>query len=278
MLEPAIRDLLRSVHEASGLFLDSYREATLKRRIRARQALLGLGTLEEYLELVSRDPLELRHLAEFLLIPTTEMFRDIETFSRLRNDLLPALVARRVRDGARQLRIWSAGCSTGEEAFSLAACAAMEVERHTPKLEVSVLASDVSTQSLERAARGMVPDSRATHVPSDIRSRFLTTHGTSVRISDEILSRVTFSRHDLLDPNRIAPSAAVIASFDIVSCRNVLIYLEPYARQKALDRLLKSCAPWGIILLGSAEALPASVADLAISTKDTRHAYIRRAL
>jgi chemotaxis protein methyltransferase CheR len=246
---------------AAGIDFAQYRRPTIERRLAMRVAQLGAGDLASYRAKVASDPAEARHLAEILLVRTTEAFRDRPVFDALRSTILPALALRRASARARRLRVWSAGVSTGEEAFSLAALALLAAEPH--RLEVDVLASDVSGTALERAARGVVPRGRMSACPSDLVSRFFETTDEGYAVAPELLERITFSRHDLLDPSRIAPREAVVATFDVVSCRNVMIYLEPGAARALLERLVKASSPGGVLLLGTAEALPRELHELA---------------
>jgi chemotaxis methyl-accepting protein methylase len=242
---------------ASGVDFSRYRAATVERRVALRLTHTRQPDLSAYLALLAADPAEAHQLAEQLLVNTTEAFRDRPVFEGLVNALLPPLVAERARAGARRLRIWSAGTSMGDEAYSLGAAA---IAVAGDRLEIDVLATDVSSVALERAARGAFPRSRLTWQPLGTEHLF-TIEGERVEVGPTLRSLVTFARHDLLDRHRIAPREAVIASFDVVACRNVLIYLQPDAVTEVTSRLLKVLNPGGLLVLGTAEQLPRELLD-----------------
>lgn len=249
--------IARIASVASGVDFGRYRRTTLERRIALRLTHTRRADLSAYLELLATDPAEAHLLAEQLLVNTTEAFRDRSVFEGLMRELLPTLVAERVRAGARRLRIWSAGTSMGDEAYSLGAAA---IAVSGGALEIDVLATDVSSIALERAARGQLPTSRLTWQPQGTEHLF-TIAGERVEVSAPLRSVVTFARHDLLDPQRIAPREAVVASFDVVACRNVLIYLNPDAVLEVTRRLLKVLNSGGLLVLGTAEQLPAELLE-----------------
>lgn len=238
-------------------------------------AQLRLTSPAEYLARLDEQPAEAHVLADLFLVGTTEAFRDASVFDALRTELLPELVRARLATRARRLRIWSAGTSTGEEAFSLATLATVVADG---KLEIDVLGTDVSAVALERAARGRVRADKLHGVPKEFVERFfLPSEDDATRaVAPELRDRVTFARHDLLDPTRIAPTQAVVASFDVVACRNVLIYLKTEAVVAVLTRLLKVCSAGGLLVLGSAEQLPNELADLAVQVHPGVPIFLRR--
>jgi two-component system, chemotaxis family, CheB/CheR fusion protein len=257
--EESMKVILAAASTAAGTSFEHYRAATVTRRLALRLAQLGLHDLSSYRLRIEQDRGEARLLAELLLVGTTEAFRDEAVFTALRTQVLPALVERRLAAGARRLRIWSAGTSTGEEAFSLAALGMVAAGS---RLAVDVLATDASSVALERAARGLIPRSRI-EAPDEVGHFFRPLAGRSdtVEVVPELKERIVFARHDLLDPSRIAPREAVVASFDVVACRNVLIYLRPEAVLQVSARLVKACAPGGVLVLGTAEQVPESLRD-----------------
>ncbi len=277
MSEPQSDDaLLASIaaiaSQASGIDFLRYRAATLERRIALRLAQSQLPDLASYAALLLRDPAEAHLLAEQLLVNTTEAFRDHAVFAALSRPLLPDLIALRLRANARRLRIWSAGTSMGDEAYSLGAVA---LAAANGAIEIDVLATDVSSVALERAARGQLPKARWTWQPEGTEHLFRV-EADRVEVAPALRSIVTFARHDLLDRQRIAPREAVVASFDVVACRNVLIYLRPDAVSEVSARLLKVLGPGGLLVLGTAEQLPAELLDQVTRPSAGLPIYLRR--
>jgi chemotaxis methyl-accepting protein methylase len=241
---------------ASGVDFRAYRPAMVGRRIEQRQRISRAGSLAEYAATLARDPAELSRLVDALLIKTTSMFRGAPAFAVLRERVLPGLFSRRAAEGAPSVRAWVAGCSTGEEAYSLAMCLLEARDRAAPGLAVEVLASDVDARALELAASGVVSAAQAAHVPEALSARWLEREGAELRFTEELRSHLVFVRHDLLDPSYRAPRRAVFASFDVVSCRNLLIHFQRQPQLLAVERLMQACDEGAVLFLGGAEALP----------------------
>jgi chemotaxis methyl-accepting protein methylase len=249
------------VRRATGVDFAPFNRAVLTRKLTEAARAEGLTTLADYADRLERRPRAAARLAGDLLNRTTAMFRDRATFDLLRFGALPELVGRRRAEGATALRAWVAACSTGEEAYSVAMCLADAVERRGAPLEPSVVASDVDVPSLARAETGLVAEPNAAAVPTDLAERWLVRAGGGRRIEAGLRARVRFSRHDVVGSARPAPAEAAFASFDLVSCRNLLIYLEPSARERVVRRLVRACAPGALLLLGGVERPPEEFAD-----------------
>lgn len=253
-------DELQTIVEIAGKYasLDfrAYKMGTLGRRIRFRAAGLGQPTIGAYRELLEREPAEQALLVSSLLVKTTWMFRDEGVYQMLRAKVLPALVASRRAEGAVVIRAWVPACSTGEEAFSLAMCLAEATARGLP--EASVVASDVDWAALERVSRGAYSRAACASVPDDLRARWLEDiDDQTVRVHPSLSAIVTSAYHDLLGPNYPVPREAVLASFDVISCRNVLIYLRREAQEAVITRILKAASRGSLLMLGHAESVPA---------------------
>jgi chemotaxis methyl-accepting protein methylase len=241
-LEPLLTLLAARGHD----FRD-YRHDVLSRRVRERMDELRVRDLGDYLGRVAGDAGELERLIDTLLIATSAFFRDPATFAALADTVIP----RRAQGGA-PVRAWVAGSATGEEAWTLA----MLLAEHAPSLDgrFEVFASDVSVRALEIARRGAYPAARADEVPARYRG-YLTGRGDEIVVADRLRERVTFCHHDLLGPT-LAPPEAVLARFDLVLCRNVLIYLGDRLQERLCARLASALAPGGVLVLGPFESLP----------------------
>lgn len=244
-LEPLLTLLAARGHD----FRD-YRHDALSRRVRERMDALRIGDLGAYLGRVAGDDAELARLIDTLLIATSAFFRDPATFTALADIVIPRLA----RAGA-PLRAWVAGSATGEEAWTLA----MLFAEHAPSLggRFEVIASDVSVRALEIARRGAYPAARADEVPARYRHHLLD-GGDELHVAAALRDRVTFCHHDLLGP-ALAPPEAVLARFDLVLCRNVLIYLADRLQERLCARLASALAPGGVLVLGPFESLPAAL-------------------
>ena len=163
--------LLDRIRERSGIDFSTYKTATIVRRLRGRMGATKVASLAEYADLVEHDPEEYARLVSSLLIKVTEFFRDPKVFEYLRDDTLPALIDEALADG-RQLRVWSAGCSTGEEAYSLAITLAEALGTDRAAFDVRVFATDIDSSAIAFARRGVYPASALQKVPAAIRERY----------------------------------------------------------------------------------------------------------
>ena len=258
----AVAGILALVRQRTGLDLCPYRPATILRRIRNRMISVGAATLAEYFDVLQADAGETVPLVDRLTIKVSRFYRNRETFDTLRSDVLPSLAA--MRAGA-PLRIWCAGCGFGEEAYTLAMLLA---EGGWPG---TVDATDIDAAALARALEGVYPAPAFEELPRDLADRYLVPVGSEPppawRVTDEIRARVRFSRHDLV----AGEQAAHAGSFELVSCRNVLIYLQRAGQEQALGVLRRALAPGGVLCLGEAEwPSPAAAEGLGVVSRRAR--------
>lgn len=247
--------ILARASAASGIDFGGYRLAVMTRRVHHRAAATACDSLEDYLQRLDGEPDEVERLIDALLIKTTELFREPGTLELLRR-ALPDVIERRVAEGDSQLRAWVAGCSTGEEAFSVAAVLLSVTERLEHPVSVRVFGSDADPRALDRARRGVVLPKLVPSAVEDWAQRWFSPSPEGLVVAPAIRAITTFACHDLLDDAQPAPPDAVLASFDVISCRNVLIYLEEPHRRRVLDRLISAVDPGGLLMLGDAESAP----------------------
>jgi two-component system CheB/CheR fusion protein len=259
--DEAMHQLLDRVRERSAIDFNTYKAATIVRRLRGRMHATGNRSVADYAALVERDPAEYERLIGSLLIKVTEFFRDPKVWDHLRDHVVPGLVDD-ARRGGRELRVWSAGCSSGEEAYSLAMTIA-EVLDGQPPLDVRVFATDVDAAAIAFARRGVYPAGALAGVPVPLRNRYFTPSGTAFEVVKSLRSQMVFGEHDL--------SARVpFPRIDLILCRNVLIYFTQPLQRIALETFAYSLRTDGRLVLGLSEtvtALPGSY--------DEEHARLR---
>lgn len=238
----------------SGVDFSRYRNEIVARRVEHRMRLVAAADRAAYLRHLDGDPGERRLLCDALLIKTTEAFRGARTFRVLREQLLPELVQRRASEGAATLRAWSVGCSHGLEAASLAICMIEARDAGAARIDVSVLGTDIDTSALERAARGQLSAAEVAAVPPEL-VRHVEKGPQGPRWGPEVRECLAFARYDVLS-DRIAPADSVFASFDLVACRNLLIYLDREAQQEVCRKLVRCRAPGGALVLDESEMPP----------------------
>ena len=242
-----LRLFLERVRDKVGIDFRAYKRPTIERRLRRRMAAVGVTSLSAYWRHVDRHPEELQQLSSAFLIKVTDFFRDPELFAHLREHVLPMLIAH-ARDHSGELRIWSAGCATGEEAYSIAIHVADLLGEEIDRLPVRIFATDVAADAVDFARHGVYPPSALTEVPADVVERHFNRIDGAYEISKSVRGLVVFGEHDL--GNR-----APFPRIDLVLCRNVLIYFTSELQRRALQRFAFSLRPGGLLALGKAESV-----------------------
>jgi len=247
------REFAAFVHRQTGIALNEAKRPLVCARLRKRLRHYGYTRLQQYYDhLIERDPEgeELVRMVNALTTNKTEFFREAHHFDLLRTEIL---ARRTAGPGPRRLRVWSAGCSSGEEAYSIA-FTVLESLPGVIDWDVRVLASDIDTDVLARAERGVYLAERAADVPTALRERyFLRGRGANeglVRVRPEAARLVTFRRINLRDE-----AWPIRAAFDAIFCRNVLIYFDRALQQEVIRRLVEHLQPGGYLFLGHSESL-----------------------
>ncbi|MCF3974982.1 chemotaxis protein CheB [Paracoccus salsus] len=256
-------DLLAYLGKHAEQDLSLYKRGTLERRIARRMASVGLAPEDtrRYLDMVKSDPEERTRIASDLLIHVTSFFRDPAVFEHLAAKAIPDLLADLSDD--RPLRIWIAGCSTGEEAYSLAMICIEQMEAAGSTARLQILASDVDPEAIATARAGFYPTEIEAAVSSERLERFFVTQETGWRVTSALRDVIVFTVADLL-------SDPPFSRIDLVSCRNLLIYLGPEAQKRAIARCCFALRPGGLLLLGAAEMPGASDTCFAVEDKAAR--------
>jgi len=263
---PGIVELLRRQCAAD---FSGYKTTTLSRRIRQRMAQGQLADGAAYLQRLGDDEVERDALCSDLLINVTEFFRDPGVFAQLADEVLPDLL--RGRDAGDELRIWSAGCASGEEAYSLAMLALEAAGRMGFHGNVKVFATDLAGSVLEHASRGSFSPEAVAAVPEPLLRRYFQRDPQGgTRVDTTLRRHVVFARHNLL-------SDPPFTRIDLAVCRNLLIYLKPAAQIKALSQLHFALKPQGVLLLGASETVGEFEAH-AFSVMDRSHKFFRKQL
>lgn len=246
---PRIREghwaqLLAVMRKRFGTDFSAYKTSTLHRRLEKRLLATGVPDLGGYLKLVQRKPQELEELHGAFLIKVSSFFRDKDAWKKLFDDVIKPL-ARGAKPG-QEIRVWSAGCATGEEAYTLAMLFLEALKE--PEVNLKVFATDIDDQALEMARQGLYDQAQVTEVPPPMRRRYFEQDGRSFRVRKELRKQVIFGKHDLLrDPP--------IAGLDLLVCRNVLIYFNQDQKQTLMARLAYALKPGGFLFLGKSEGI-----------------------
>ncbi len=248
---------------ASGIDFSLYRQKTMHRRILRRLALRTIGSMEEYVWQLEKDPAELRALERDLLISVTSFFRDSESFEALKDLVFPKIVRNRPANGP--IRIWVPGCATGEEAYSIAILLHGYLEETGNGFPIQIFASDISEASIEKARAGKYLANIAPDLSPEQLDRYFTKDDTGYQVTKAVREMCVFSRHNLIDD-------PPFAKLDLISCRNVLIYLGS-VQKEIIARFHYALRPGGYLFLGRSEA--ASFGDL-FSMVDGNHSLFAK--
>ena len=244
--EELLREITHLVKLNTGNDFHAYKPATILRRIEKRMMRLELRSLEDYVAYLVQYPEESNTLYKNFLIGVTRFFRDKQAYEVIRTQVLPALV--KTKQPGELLKIWVNACSTGEEAYSLAIIFERYLKEHDLQLDIKIFATDLDEAAIEYAARGVYPLSIEKDIDQEMLEEYFVREGKKYLIIPRIRKSVVFARHNVLkDPPFIHN--------DLVSCRNMLIYMDNTLQQKVLDTLDFSLRVGGFLFLGSSEHL-----------------------
>ncbi len=240
-----------------------YKPTTLRRRVQRRAVLRHMTSLREYADLVASEPAEAEALSEEVLIHVTSFFRDPDVFEALKKDVFPRFLASRSPDG---VRVWVPGCSTGEEVYSIAICFyELLGEAGVPQVPLKIFGTDVSRRAIERARAGLYAESIAEDVSPERLARFFLKTGRGYEIVKEVRDRCVFAIHDIArDPP--------FSKMDLISCRNLMIYLDPALQQRVLPMFHYATNEPGFLVLGTAETVGSFVGFTAVDAKNKIYA------
>jgi len=247
-LEEPLQDLLSMLKHRYGTDFLQYKEATVKRRIERRAQMNRISDINDYRDLLNTDELELQELYADLLIEVTEFFRDPEAFEVVRNRVLPRLMEN-CKDGD-SVRVWVPGCASGEEAYSIAILLQEQARVMGIYPQLKILATDIHIRSMNKASAGIYTEESLKGVPNDLVARYFDIADGHVQIKPTIRNMVFFSTHDVM---RDPPFTRI----DLVSCRNLLIYLNEDAQEKVINLLHFALRKSGYLFLGPSEHIGA---------------------
>jgi two-component system CheB/CheR fusion protein len=243
--ERALRAFLDQLRERSGIDFNSYKMPTILRRLQRRIVATGADGLDGYLRYLQSRPDEYQRLVSTFLIKVTEFFRDPELFAYLRAQVIPELIAQARRRG-NELRLWSAGCATGEEAYTLAILVLDALGDERDQFSVRIFATDLDLDAVAFARRGVYPASALANLPPDLVQRHFNQTDGDYEIKKRVRALTVFGQHDL---GQRAPFPRI----DLALCRNVLIYFTNELQRRALQLFAFSLRAGGYLVLGQAE-------------------------
>ncbi len=257
------------IHEECGLYFADNKRGFLSSRIGKRLAAKSIGSFYRYYSYLKQggaeQEAELLRLLDILTINETSFFRNRPQFDVLEELVLPEVMKRRAWSSSYVLRVWSAGCSTGEEPYSIA-ISVLESLPARPPWEVRVYASDLSLTALEKASAGLYPGSKLQDISLSRKRRFFIEEEAGFRVREEVRRLVIYDFHNLKHENGLK-------DLDIIFCRNVLIYFTPEEQKKVVAKLTRALKPGGYLFLGHSESVQGMELDLEFVHHERGTAY-----
>ena len=241
-----LNTIFQLIRKSTGVDFTNYRRTTIRRRIQRRMIVHKIDTLPRYVKYVQQNPAELRALYQDMLINVTNFFRNPAVFDALKTRVFPALLKNRFAE--IPLRIWAAGCSSGEETYSLAIALLEFLGDRASPIPIQIFGSDVNEVGINKARNGLYPENIQGDVSPDRLRRFFTKVEGGYRINKNVRDMCIFAQHNLLaDPP--------FSQMDLICCRNVLIYLEAPLQKNVVSLFHYALKPHGLLLLGNAESV-----------------------
>ncbi len=240
--------LLQLVHQATGIDFSNYKEETLLRRLDKRMAALGISATTDYLALVRRQPEELGALQRLFLVSVSSFYRDRDSFRELERALAARLAGKRA---AEPIRVWVPACASGEEPYTLAMMICELLGEYRRDHPVRIVGTDLNPEALDLARAGVYRLTACTEMDPAVRERHLESRGQHVAVRPWLREMVTFEERDVLT----GPPAILDGPLDLVSCRNLLIYLKSPLQDRLIAIFHRALAPEGLLFIGNAESI-----------------------
>lgn len=250
-MESEIDTTIQLMCNLYDLDISMYDVSFLKQATDKRRAATQNDTLPAYVKYLSGDSAEARNLFDSLNITYTEFFRNSLSFANLEHWILPDLINGKSEN--QELRIWSAGCSSGQEAYSIAMQVENILTKNPNSFRYRVIATDISESALSVARKGEYNQDAIQNIRTKDLNNFFEKSGTMYKVSERLKNQVSFSSYDLLDTLTSSPQESIFGNFDIVICSNLLFYYQPEIQQNILKKLINSMAENGYLITGEAE-------------------------
>ncbi len=246
-------DLIAALQLTKRLDITSYDESFLLRSLEKRRLTTGCKTLKDYLDLLLKEAAEQEAFSYSLHVIYSEFFRDTLAFARLEKLILPCLLSEKEKAGKSEIRVWSAGCAAGQEAWSVAILLDELICAKNKPVSYRIFASDKSEADLATARLGVYGVESLQNVRLRHFDSSFVPQGSNFAIAPHIQARVDFSFYDLFDTSTTCPPSSIFGDFDLVLCRNVLFYYNPEKQNFILDKLHHSLATDGYLMTSQTE-------------------------
>jgi chemotaxis methyl-accepting protein methylase len=245
--------ILNFLHDQRGFDFSGNRLSMLERRITKRLYTTKCDSLEEYYDYIILHPQECDKLIDVLTINVSSFFRNSLTWEYTNKFLLPKLFEKKEANRESSIRFWSAGCASGEEPYSIAILINEFFKKENTKPNTHIFATDIDTEILKKAEKATFDMDAVKNIKLGLLRKYFIERSDLFTLKKEIKDMVSFSFFDLLDRKRYSPPGSVFGNFDIILCRNVLIYFNNEFQERIFDKLFRSLNKGGYLILGEAE-------------------------
>ena len=248
LADSTFKNLRDYIYEKSGIYITDTKKYLIENRLSRILQEKKLGSFEEYLKIikVAANGAELSRLYDAVTTNETYFFREPDQFNTLINEVLPKVLSR--KKGSKTIRIWSAACSTGEEAYTISM---FLMEKHLSTQQFEIHASDISDAVLHSANKAIYNSYSIRNIPEPFLKKYFTNSGQSYTLNSTVKNSVKFTNVNLLNDAKLKS----FRNMDIIFCRNVLIYFDTKAKQKVVSNLYDNLNPGGFLFIGSSESL-----------------------
>jgi len=250
--------ILDYLMEHRGLDFSGVHPDMLVRRMGHRLEALNCNDFKDYFSFIQKNTKEIDRLLNAITINVSRFFRDPLTFELLAERILPTILRQKVLARDDSLRIWSAGCAMGEEAYSLAILIQELLLKEGRTMKLHLFGTDIDTRILGKAAKGVYPFASVENVKYGLLKKYFIPAGNAFMLVPEIQKQVTFSFYDMMDKGRLVPPDSIFGNFDLICCRNLLIYFNTGYQETIFAKLHRALAQNGYLILGEAESPPHS--------------------
>ena len=252
-MDKTLKSILDHLSKERGFDFSGYRPPMLGRRIRNRLTSTKCVGFPEYLKYLEKHPEELDELVDVLTINVSRFFRNTLAFDYIADRILPTIVFEKKNGRDPSLRVWSAGCATGEEPYSIAILIRELQRKEKLDLGVNIFATDIDERVLKRAKKALYPYESIKNIKYRLLKRYFKENGERFQLNPNIQEMVDFSAFDMMNKRGYAPPESVFGDFDMIFCKNVLIYFSTRHQDRIFDKVYRSLAKGGYLLLGKAE-------------------------
>lgn len=233
------QEFIQQINRKTGIDLSLYKEAQMKRRLTSLYEKRGFRSFKEFFEAMNRDQEIFNEFLDRMTINVSEFYRNAKRWEVLEKKIFPRLLA-----SNKKLKVWSAACSTGEEPYTTA----MVLSKFMPLSQISILATDLDQNALQKAKIGVYSERSLAEVPREMKEKYFTQEGSFFKVTDEIKRTVTFKQQNLL-------SDRFDSNFDLIICRNVMIYFTEEAKDELYHKFNQALKPSGVLFVGSTEQI-----------------------